>query len=318
MKGFAIGAVVGLCLLLNQAGAAQAKKTAKKLQESIASLQKRAEDGDARAQTELGIRYREGDGVAKDEAQAVEWYRRAAKQGYARAYFLLGTAFYNGDGVAANEEFACQWFLLAAEGGDAEGKAAFEREKTDAKPANLQSCEMRAGDTYLNGVEIPADSARGMAMYTLAAEAGNGVAALRLAHIYASGIGTRRDPAAAAQWLAVAVKARERDAYSLLGKAYETGDGVPVDLHQACELYVQGTRVNVTDSIVALADIVRDGKGVERNLREAYLLYRHAAKPGDGTAKTRVDELMPQLSKKDLKKLRESNGEYDSEFPRCK
>lgn len=302
-----------LCLSGNQLSAAQSggPKT------SLATLQKRADAGDAGAQTDMGIRYRSGDGVAKDEARAIEWYRRAAKQGYARAYFLLGTAFYNGDGIASNEEIACKWFLLASEAGEPNGKAAYEREKTEAQPASLQKCEILAGDAYVNGEELPADASKGLKVYTQAAEAGSGVAALRLAHLYKTGVGTHADAASATHWLEVAMKAREREAVLPLGKAFETGDGVPVDLHRACELYLQGARQNMMDSVVALGDLLRDGKGVDKNLRQAVLLYRQAANFGNSAADARLKEVLPQLSKKELKQLRESNG-YSVEFPRCR
>lgn len=39
----------------------------------------------AEAQLELGHIYRKGDGVPKDEAEAIKWYRRAANQGYSIA-----------------------------------------------------------------------------------------------------------------------------------------------------------------------------------------------------------------------------------------
>lgn len=40
-----------------------------------------AEQGDATAQSFLGEMYGNGQGVAKDEQQAVTWYRKAAEQG---------------------------------------------------------------------------------------------------------------------------------------------------------------------------------------------------------------------------------------------
>ena len=51
----------------------------------VAQLRLIAEEGDARAQTELGERYEDGrGGVALDYREAVAWYRRAAAQGDVR------------------------------------------------------------------------------------------------------------------------------------------------------------------------------------------------------------------------------------------
>jgi len=41
-----------------------------------------AEEGNAEAQDDVGFMYESGRGVAKDRAQAVEWYRKSAAQGY--------------------------------------------------------------------------------------------------------------------------------------------------------------------------------------------------------------------------------------------
>ena len=47
----------------------------------------------------LGLMYRDGKGVAQDDAEAVRWFRRAAEQGYARAQQDLASAYYFGRGV---------------------------------------------------------------------------------------------------------------------------------------------------------------------------------------------------------------------------
>ena len=40
-----------------------------------------AEQGDAKAQSDLGFMYAKGQGVPQDDAEAVRWYRKAAEQG---------------------------------------------------------------------------------------------------------------------------------------------------------------------------------------------------------------------------------------------
>jgi TPR repeat protein len=44
--------------------------------------------------------YVNGEGVPKDAAQAVNWYRKSAEQGNASAQFNLGLMCFLGDGVA--------------------------------------------------------------------------------------------------------------------------------------------------------------------------------------------------------------------------
>jgi TPR repeat protein len=52
--------------------------------------QKAADQGDAKAQSNLGVMYNFGEGVLKDYKQAVYWYQKAADQGYAGAQYDLG------------------------------------------------------------------------------------------------------------------------------------------------------------------------------------------------------------------------------------
>ena len=44
--------------------------------------QKAADQGDAHAQSNLGLYYKRGQGVAKNLSKAVEWYQKAANQGF--------------------------------------------------------------------------------------------------------------------------------------------------------------------------------------------------------------------------------------------
>ena len=74
-----------------------------------------AEGGSPEAQVNLGILYKNGQGVAQDYAVAVKWFRHAAKQGSADAENNLGIMYENGWGVPQDYEKALTWFGQAAE-----------------------------------------------------------------------------------------------------------------------------------------------------------------------------------------------------------
>ncbi len=76
-----------------------------------------ADQGDADAQSMLGLMYDNGQGVPKDDAQAVNGYRLAADQGYAWAQTSLGTMYDNGQGVPKDYAQAVKWYRLAANQG---------------------------------------------------------------------------------------------------------------------------------------------------------------------------------------------------------
>ncbi len=77
-----------------------------------------AEQGDAKAQNNLGHMYENGQSVPQDDAEAVKWYRKAAEQGDAEAQFNLGFMYGQGHGVAQDYVQAHMWSNLAAAQGD--------------------------------------------------------------------------------------------------------------------------------------------------------------------------------------------------------
>ena len=82
--------------------------------EAVAWYRRGAEQGDARAQYNLGGMYREGRAVPQDAAGAVAWYRRAAEQGHARAQYNLGGMYDQGLAVPQDAAEAHMWLTIAA------------------------------------------------------------------------------------------------------------------------------------------------------------------------------------------------------------
>ena len=58
-----------------------------------------ADQGDVKAQFNLGVMYQLGQGVPQDYAEAAKWYRLAADQGFAPAKFNLASMYIKGQGV---------------------------------------------------------------------------------------------------------------------------------------------------------------------------------------------------------------------------
>ncbi|MDA9967443.1 sel1 repeat family protein [bacterium] len=85
-----------------------------------------ADQGDGRAQTNLGLMYEHGKGVPKNHKEAIKWYTLAAEQGYSRAQESLGVMYEYGKGVPKNNEKAIKWYLLAAEQGVEQVKPSLE------------------------------------------------------------------------------------------------------------------------------------------------------------------------------------------------
>ena len=59
----------------------------------IEELKQKAAVGDAEAQFQLGKKYANGDGVEQDYAEALKWYMKSAEQGNAKAQNNLGIMY---------------------------------------------------------------------------------------------------------------------------------------------------------------------------------------------------------------------------------
>ncbi len=81
------------------------------------SLFAKANAGNAEAQYQLGNAYNYGDGVRRDYAQALVWYRKGAEQGDAKSEFQLGGLYHFGHGVPPDDAQGFAWIMKAAEQG---------------------------------------------------------------------------------------------------------------------------------------------------------------------------------------------------------
>ena len=70
------------------------------------------------AQFNLGVMYEFGEGVPKNNAEAIKWFRKAAEQGNAEAQNNLGHMYEEGQGVTQDFVEAQMWYNLAAAKGD--------------------------------------------------------------------------------------------------------------------------------------------------------------------------------------------------------
>ena len=107
-------------------------------------LRKRADQGDADAQWQLGILYHDGGVVAKDDTQAVQWFQRAAEQGYVRAQSTLGAYYWAGRGVPQDFSKAYFWSQLALAQGDEISKSRLEGLAAQMTPSQVAKARQEA------------------------------------------------------------------------------------------------------------------------------------------------------------------------------
>jgi TPR repeat protein len=89
----------------------------------LTDLRAKAATGDARAQNELGeALYLGKQGASRNPVEAVKWFTHPAELNNPAAQSNLGLCYERGDGVARYEVEAYKWYFLAAAQGDTKGK----------------------------------------------------------------------------------------------------------------------------------------------------------------------------------------------------
>ena len=193
---------------------------------------------DLRRQFNLGLKYAEGKGVARDYVAAVSWYRMAADRGYADAQNNLGIMYKNGRGVAQDDAIALSWFRKAADQGNA-------------------TAQTNLGNMYDTGRGVSQDYAAAVIWYRKAADQGFATAQNNLGNMYKNGRGVAQDDAIALSWFRKAAYQGHASAQNNLGNMYKNGSGAPQNYVQALKWYVlssasgnQQAKVN-RDEVVA-------------------------------------------------------------------
>lgn len=107
-----------------------------------------ADQGMPASQYMMGVIYDRGEGLPQDFAEAVAWYRKAGEQGYVAAQFELGNKYASGEGVPQNYAEAYVWFSLAAAAGHKMARK--ERDKYAGKLSKeaLAAAQQRATQLF--------------------------------------------------------------------------------------------------------------------------------------------------------------------------
>ena len=127
-----------------------------------------AQEGDAKAQYNLGLMYASGDGVSYDAAQAASWYKKSASQGYREAQYALAVMTFNKELEDLDYTQAIKWYQAAAAQG------------------HVRSQE-NLGMLFYRGDAIEQDINSSIYWFQLAANQNSSEAQQYLAYIYSNG-----------------------------------------------------------------------------------------------------------------------------------
>ncbi|MDR2946221.1 MAG: sel1 repeat family protein [Candidatus Adiutrix sp.] len=265
--------------------------------ETLRQLELAAKQGDAKAQFELGKKYRQ----AKNGTEAVKWFKLAAAQSHAEAMLELGWIYDLGHlGVQEDATEAMKWYALAAEQGLYDAKVGLDTLKkmqvlTPMAEKGDAEAQYRLGTIYHGRRR---DGPESLKWVKLAAEQGHVKAMSELGFMYRLGNGiVTQDFSESAKWYRLAAEQGDAEAQFSLGKLYDTGlfhdkgicpgrttYGCVQSKVKAVEWYRRAAEQGVVDAQYALGVMYQKGDGVERNKTEAVKWLWLAAKQKDSYA----------------------------------
>jgi uncharacterized protein len=217
-----------------------------------------AEQGDARAQNQLGHMYGAGEGVKRSDTEALYWYHRSAGQGFAEGQYKLGVLYWKKHSF----EESAKWIRLAADQGH----------------SNAQG---HLGGMYRSGQGVAKDQTEAMRWFGLSAEQGNTDYQRILGVTYFKD-GAYED---ALKWLQFASVHGEPTAQEFLGVMYAKGCGVTQDLKEAARLFRLSANQGNAESQFKLGMMYTNGEGVPEDLKEAFKWLNLATEKKNNTAR---------------------------------
>jgi len=267
----------------------------------VDAYRRAAEAGSSDGMFNLGLMYDSGQGVAKDDMQAIRWYRKAAEAGNSYGMNNLGVMYRDGTGVPRDAVEAATWFRKAAQAGNGLGMTNMGRcyaqgwgvaqDATQAaswfqKAANVGSTEgmVNLGKAYYDGNGVARSLTEAAKWFRLAAEAGSAEGMNSFGVCLLDGSGVPIDPAEGAKWCrkaAVGGSAREMNS---VGVCFRDGTGIPKDSVEAAKWFRKSAEAGSPDGMVNLGKSYFDGGGVAKDSAEAIKWFRKAADRGDAFA----------------------------------
>lgn len=152
---------------------------------SLERLEALAKGGTAHAALILGLKYLDGNGVARDDALAARWLQVGAAQGEPLAQYKLATLYRHGQGVAKDLDAALRWYESAAMQGNREA---------------MHDLAM----AYAEGWGTEADPKEAARWFARAASFGFVNSQFNLAVVYERGFGVKQSLTEAYKWYAIA------------------------------------------------------------------------------------------------------------------
>ena len=224
-----------------------------------------ASNGEVEVEYSLGVFYRDGYYVDKNQVQAREMFSRAAHKGHVAAQVELGYACALGVGGPQDTDEAVRWYRAAAESGNA-------------------IAQYNLGAKYDQGLGVPRNAELAFSWYLRAAQQDHAPSQFNIANMLDEGLGAPQDHAAATAWCQRAATQGLAQAQYNLARRYEKGRELERDLAQAIYWYELAAQKGLSEAQHKMGVLSFTGEGLPRDYESAFGWFQAAAEQGNADA----------------------------------
>ena len=270
---------------------------------TVEELYRLAQNGNTEALVKLGVCYKEGNGVDRDESAAAQCFYSAAEAGNAAGQYQLGLCYEEGRGIKQDSQAAAYWYQEAAKrfyeaarlgnpqaqyglancysegrGVARDPEAAVYWYQASAQQ-DYADAQYNLGYCYLFGIGVEANDVVALKWYQSAASHGDPQMQHNLGLIYKNGYGSvSRNYGKAAEWFFKAARQGDSSSKMELALIYFRDPEAVKDVSVAERLMTEAAEDGITDAQVYLMHYYFDGSPAKRDMKKAYLW---AAKTAD-------------------------------------
>ena len=241
--------------------------------------------------TKLGLasRYEDGNGVTKDEATAVKFYKEAAQAGTFMGLFSLAMKYNEGKIVPQSDRIFNALMILAGKSEMSEDEEISKLRPTEQNGVRILVTALKIEGNFIHALS----SAEAVAKIENQQYAGSNVYVQKLLALAKQGdvkaqtnLGwlykihpdkVPTDYTKSVYWFNKAVEQGDASAQSALGMMFEEGKGVEKDYNEAFRLYLLAAKQGETSAQIFLGRLYREGRGTTKDYQQSILWLRSAA-----------------------------------------
>lgn len=240
--------------------------------DSISSIMRNAQKGDAIAQNKVGAWYYKGTNVEQDYAIALQWWAKSAQQGNVSAIGNMGLCYQYGRGIEKDSVMALQLYLRSIKSGNK--TLLQERMRFAQKNDNFNA--ILAALCYQNGIGTGKDLNKAVAYYQSAAQNNSVDGQRELALCLLN----QKQEKQAASWFKQAAANQDRVSCFYYGKMLMIGQGTIEDKQQAVIYWIQAAEKGFAQAQYELGKLYLTGETVPQDKKQATEWFERAALQG--------------------------------------